>query len=371
MSDGMRSDEEMEYLEYMGGAYIAGQQGDMGKAFRFYEKAESLGMCEISPQTQMLRFREGEAKGNTRAVTFTEDNVLMVEVERPPVPFDTEVESFMPEIDREVFIQNIQRYSYPLRPYHHNNIKSQMDHIMVMSTGRCGTVSLMKLFEGSDYIPHHAFAYNIPISDKHELMCRMMTKDSPHALVDGGGANNWLVCRSAEWLGAMDVGHKYMGINHMDTIFAPLFATLHSLSRFIYLHRNPEDIFRSFYSKNQWSLNQLHPVEYTDYPVSYRYIEMSEIENIAWYIRFTEEFSRAMGDVMGDRWIEVSANKLFAGNQAEISTLLAFTDAGISLETALEHFKTPVNEKKHKVKRDPEPMMGEFRKFYRKYGGVL
>ena len=51
---------------------------------------------------------------------------------------------------------------------------------------------------------------------------------------------------------------------------------------------------------------------------------------------------------MGDRFTEISADKLFAQDKEEISKLLEFTGSNIPLNKAVDHFKTKINEKAHK-----------------------
>jgi len=358
--------QENDYLESMLQAWQNGVAGRFDKAMDSYEAAQHCGLAEVSPATQLLRYDIGKANGIVRAIEPTEDSVVVLEMS-DDTPVANSFEGLTnPVIDREVFAENIRRYRYQCRDHHMANIHTQMPHVMVMSTGRCGTVSMLRLFNNSDYVPHHTYTYNTPARDRMEMMCRMMTTGGDDS-IPGMMAEHWLMSRSAEWLGSMEEGRRFMGLNHMDTIYAPLFALVHPQSRFIYLRRDPVKIFESFYSKNQWNHSQLRPLAYTfDGDFKYLEVPMNLPERLAWYIRFTEEFSRAMGDVLGPRFVEISADKLFNQDIEEIEKLLDFTETNITMGQALGHFSKPVNVKAHKAKRDPGPAREEFEKAYRR-----
>ena len=175
----------------------------------------------------------------------------------------------------------------------------------------------------------------------------------------------WAATRAAEWLGAKPM----IGCNHFDTIFAPVFAAIHPKAKFIYLRRDPEAVFRSFYGKQQWGNdNQLTPLLYAiedDDSFTYWLRGMSEIDKIAWYLRFTEIFSRAFGTVLGERFIEISADKLFARDQNEIKRLLEFSNGGIPLTRASKHFAVKINEKAHRVSQVSDADIELFRQAVR------
>jgi len=133
--------------------------------------------------------------------------------------------------------------------------------------------------------------------------------------------------------------------------FSPVFAAIHPRSKFVHLRRNPEDVFESFFTKLQWNEGQLRPLDYAFSP-EFRW--KRPVDNlpscIAWYLRLTEVFARAMGRVVGpERFIEVSSDKLFAQDREEIGRLLDFTEAGISVDDAVDHFGKKINSKDHKI----------------------
>jgi hypothetical protein len=133
-------------------------------------------------------------------------------------------------------------------------------------------------------------------------------------------------------------------------VFAPTFAKAHSFSKFVYLHRNEADVFKSFYTKSQWGPAQLFPVDYSKSPSAWAKRPMDVPAQIAWYIRYTENFSRAFGEVVGgDRFVEISADRLFAGDRDEMVKLIEFTGLEKTLDEVEESYQQPLNAKIHKA----------------------
>ena len=175
-------------------------------------------------------------------------------------------------------------------------------------------------------------------------MCRLCAGNHD----DTTAMDEWISTRKAEGLGDKPM----IGINHTDTIFAPVFAEIYPNSRFVYLRRNPEDVFQSFVTKNQWGsgANVFRPVLYNLEGVyQFNLPQISEADGVRWHLEFTEGFSRNFGKTMGDRFIEISSDKLFAQDEAEINRLLEFTGSDIKLDEAKEHFTQKINEKRHKI----------------------
>lgn len=167
---------------------------------------------------------------------------------------------------------------------------------------------------------------------------------------DSGPADQWLKTRAAEWLGAISQNRPMAGVNHLDTIYAPTFAKVHPQAKFIYLRRDPINTFESFYTKNQFGRTQLQPLYYKlDPNFAWCYPGYDIPHLIAWYIRFTEVFSRAFGEIMGDRFIELSADKLFERDKEECEKLRDFTNINLDVR---EHFKTVYNQKAHKEQKN-------------------
>jgi hypothetical protein len=176
-----------------------------------------------------------------------------------------------------------------------------------------------------------------------------------------------------------------MALNHLDTIWASVFAALHPKSRFIWLRREPEQVFRSMFSKKQWGSPewggevQMQPILCRNDPFTWRRPGYDQPDCIAWFIRFTEVFAQAMREVVGlDRFAVVSADDLFelsingtnkAGWDA-LTDLRDFTGADIDLVQMSNHFETPINHKAHKVVVDGDQLEMAVAEFSRAYERV-
>ena len=77
--------------------------------------------------------------------------------------------------------------------------------------------------------------------------------------------------------------------------------------------------------------------------------EVNEVDGARWHLDYTEAFCRTFGRVMGDRFIEISSDRLFGRDREEISKLLEFVGSDIDLDCAVDHFATKINEKVHKA----------------------
>jgi hypothetical protein len=104
-------------------------------------------------------------------------------------------------------------------------------------------------------------------------------------------------------------------------------------------------------------------------PFEYRKADYDQPYSIAWYIKFTEEFSRAFGRLIGDRWIEISADKLFNLDEVEIKRLRDFCEIDLPFHEVKKHFEHVHNEKAHKVTMDDRQIrasIAAFEKIYEK-----
>jgi hypothetical protein len=198
-----------------------------------------------------------------------------------------------------------------------------------------------------------------------EMMCRHIEGRHEDYEID----TLWCETRAAEWLGPIGLDRPAAFLAHTETLFAPIFSRIHPLSRFTYLHRDPVKIFQSFYSKNQWGMSQyISPCYYDLYPFRYQRVTCSDEYQLAWYIKFTEEFSRAFGRFVGDRFVEISADKLFQQDKEEIDKLRNFTELNLSHNIVKKHFTKKINEKAHKVKMSQLWLDIATEKFRKHYG---
>ena len=332
--------------------------GKIDQARQAYLKADRLlSEGSLSPDLSILRHNVGKACGEVIPYPPTEDRVVTIGLPETSFEEDGHLGMKRPLIDAAALEKNIRTVIGSFKPGHHRqNITKELPHTLVLSTGRCGTVSLYRLFEKGRIVPYHSYWWGFMPSTRWEMMCRIMA-----GKFDGDNTGMmWAATRAAEWLGAIGHDRPMIGLNHLDTIFAPVFAAIHPQAKFIHLHRDPTAVFESFFSKNQWSETQLRPMFYGFDPYfRFRRTGHDLPECIAWYIHFTDEFAKAMGRAVGpDRFVEISADRLFAQDPVEIDRLLDFTGTGISLDDAVVHFGTPINEKRHKATQTHDEMVG-------------
>jgi hypothetical protein len=336
-------------LFFVASAWRHSRNGDVGAALAAYRMAERmLPSGSLNPELSILRHNVGSAEGGITAISPTEDRVISFFMSETTIESPTNDGMIYPIIDGAVLEQHIRTFIKRFRPdVHWKNITRELPHTLFLSTGRCGTVSIFQLLQGGQSIPHHTYWWTLPPSSRWEMMCRLLsgrlnTLDAP---------KTWAETRAAEWLSAISQGRPMIGLNHLDTIFAPAFATVHRRSRFVYLRREPGAVFESFYGKNQWQESQLRAVEYAfDPEFRFRRLPYDLPTNIAWYFHLTQEFARAMGRVVGpDRYMEISSDRLFAQDEAEIGKLIEFTSSGLFLPDATAHFGKKINEKAHKA----------------------
>ena len=351
-------------------AWHASFAGKFGEAAEYYRQADSLmGTVtdergpQFNPGLSVLRHGVGVGTGRVVSITATEDLVSCFTIggnhlETPESPnadgmAELEIRTWMLAKNIRTFMQNLDLGHHP------ENIKEHRPHVLVMSTGRCGTVSLHRLLIGSNLNSYHTFWWNLPTASRINMSCQLVSGD----FRDEEIPDVWLTCRAAEWLGG-----TMIGLNHLDTIFAPTFAAMHPKSRFVYIIRDSVDVFKSFYGKNQWGVQQLRPVHYKFTPdFHWRRTEQTVPQMIAWYLRFTEEFSRAFGSVLGNRFLGVRAESLFAQDRDAISELLDFIGSDVPLDRGVDHFGVKINEKKHKACVGPAEMdraCAEFKEAY-------
>jgi len=319
------------------------EEGDYATAYRCYEymndvisEVNELSYAQTPPELQLLRHFEGEAEGTVKQFPVNENMVMSMELRTAYQETSDAFNMTLTKIPKTLDIN----LDYKLDQYHLNNIIKELPHAMVLSTGRCGTMSMYRLFQQTHYIPYHSYFFQPSVSYRYEMMCQHL--EGNHG--DRTPANEWVKTRAAEWLGSVSQNRPMMGVNHLDTIFAPVFASLHPKSKFIYLRRDHKKVFESMYSKDQWSRTQIQPIHYQFDPFKWCYPGYDIPYLITWYIKFTEVFSRAFGEKMGDRFIELSADKLFSQDKEEIKRLEDFTE----IKVPENHFSVPYNQKAHK-----------------------
>jgi len=352
---------------YLG--WMKAEEGDRDTARRCYSyvndlvsEVNELNHTQTSPDLQLLRHFEGKADGIVKQYPLNENMVISVEMRVQQEETNDAQNMSLTQIKPDELEENLRNFEYTPSEYHKKNLIKSLPHTLVLSTGRCGTVSLYRLFQSTHYLPYHGYFFQPSVSFRHEMMCQHIEGDYRNTTP----IDEWVKTRAAEWLGAMSQNRPMIGLNHLDTIFAPAFSKIHPKSKFIYLHRDPIKVFESLYSKNQWGRTQLQPLHYKLNPQFEWCSPGYDIPYlITWDIVFTEVFSRAFGKTLGDRFIEISADKLFDQDKEEIQRLSDFTETEISPN----HFMVPFNQKAHKRAVTDEQVnigLSIFNDFYRK-----
>ena len=347
--------------------------GRFAEALECYETADDIasigkpvwGDAAMNPRLNLLRHAVGSSPGYVQIPGPTEDVVIGASFDHYTKESDSNEGMTAPTLDFD-----FSEYSYDAG-FHLDNIKEELPHLQVLSTGRCGTVSLYKLLARTQYIPYHSYYFTVSPIDRFEMLARHMAKNYEHSNL------SWVMTRAAEWIGAINLGRPMAAMVHTDTVFAPTFAQIHPKSKFIYLHRDPEKIFASFYNKAQWNLSQIAPLYYAfdpDFRFRLQYHGTDDIapeftpENmakvLAWYIRFTEKFALAFGSTLGDRFTMLSADNLFNQDEDEIQKLIDFTEIDLPKSEVMDHFAHKYNEKAHKIKNDSSEGLDVFRGTY-------
>jgi len=333
-----------EWIRSTSIAWLSAEAGDYAKALRCYQYSDELAQQSsysifMNSELSLLRHKEGHAHGYVSPLAPSEDVVLSLEV-----GYENYEHVDSRGMNQTPIDIDLSQYQADIPDYVSSNLNKELPHIMALSTGRCGTVSLYHLMEKTNYIPYHTYFFAVPSTVRYEMMCRMI-ENSPN----GEPERQWIKTRLAEWIGGENLERPIFGMNHLDTIFAPLFAQIHPKSKFIYLHRDSEKVFKSFYTKDQWSDNQLCALNYKFEPFQWRRAGFDKPKSIAWFIKFTENFSRSLGNTLGDRFIEISADKLFAQDLTEIMRFIEFTETDLLPNDLVNHYSNVYNEKAHKI----------------------
>lgn len=82
-------------------------------------------------------------------------------------------------------------------------------------------------------------------------------------------------------------------------------------------------------------------------------------------------FAEAMQDAVGDRMIQVSADRLFAGDEEEIQMMIEFCNLPMTVPEIQKHYRIPYNTKAHKIVTQSEAAEELFKYCYQEFGGEL
>ena len=236
-----------------------------------------------------------DAEGTPIPVDPTEDDVVSIwltYLENPPQPRARNMKLLLMS-DPELIAERMLEFANYMWVGHHDG--GQYDPVFFMSTGRCGTMSMHQLLQGSRLRPYHSYWWMLPSTEHIEFVARMLNRKAASARV----VTNWIETRAAEWL----AGPIAM-INHTDICRAP--------------------------APTNWE----------------------EEDMIHWYVTSVNNYADGMRMAYPERTKRIYADLLFQQNEAEIKKLLDWCEVDIPLEDAKAHFSRKINEKAHKVVRD-------------------
>lgn len=195
--------------------------------------------------------------------------------------------------------------------------------VFVLSTGRVGTKTLTALFELSN-----------AVVTTHEPEPRLV-RSSYEAYMEGADARadeKWrsvvLAARDSFVCAANLRGKVYVETNNRLTYLAPALAAAFPASRFIHLHRHPEEVVRSamrrgYYERHGWDFARIRPRP--GEPLAAEWDGLRRLEQCAWYWSRCNDEARAFLETLpAPRRLDLRADALFAGDEATLRRLYAF-----------------------------------------------
>jgi len=311
---------------------------------------------DVAPGLMPARFREMRIKaGQVKSVMPTEDGV--VHIQGPelcvigPTQRDFKLNFDLLSMGIERFVQDPPKC---LEMHKANAERHGKPPVQVLSTGRCGTVSLLHLISKSKKVqPYHTFWWYVAFVDRLKFLAGLCDQR-----VDVGDVTSiWASSRAAEWLGTKPA----VFLSHLDLVYAPILAAIHPGAKWVHAHRDVEKTFRSFWLKHQEDA-QLCPFGYGkdasgNFTVSYG--SATVIDSLAFFFATTDLFAAAMHKVFPDRVAILDMDDLFAGSDLAANVVKHCLCPDLSLAQIKNHFKTKVNEKAHKLDPDREASFQE------------
>ena len=156
----------------------------------------------------------------------------------------------LPEISRDIdVIRNIEKSAVFSSGYY-----------FIVSTGRCGTHAVQNLFERSSLVnPIHNTRFNISSDRRNEIFYAQMHKMFDHDYL-ASVLKDVVQQITLDLSAAVQDGRNCVVTSHGHTVYTPFIKHLLPQSKFIFLHRNPYDVFLSLYTKACY-VGQIEPLE--------------------------------------------------------------------------------------------------------------
>ena len=175
-------------------------------------------------------------------------------------------------------------------------------------------------------MPYHSAQFTLIAADRNHLLYRILRGSLDEDVV-ADLTRTYLRARTAEIVYAYRCGRTPVLITHWDTVFSGLVAELFPQSRFLYLHRRPEAVFKSFFGKNQWHNGQLMHLRYDPAFPGGRFVcrfhqSLQIEERIAWYLHVTALLADGLfASLPAARYRTIESESLFSGTAEALSAL--------------------------------------------------
>ena len=241
------------------------------------------------------------------------------------------------------------------------------DPIQVISSGRAGTTALFDLLAKTTNLePFHSFTMQTTPMERVELLTRIRSGDFNQNYVNII-TSQYLKIRSSEIIYAYRNNKTPVIINHWDSIFSLVTASLFPKARLLYLERDTQNCVNSFIGKLQWQYAQLMDVPYAILEDNDQFIYKIDTDHnigqkIAWYLFVTKALANGIATILPtqSQFLSLKADDLFKGNENTISSLTKFIGiTDISTKDIALHYKTPINAKEKNQQDEPLWMQSE------------
>lgn len=197
--------------------------------------------------------------------------------------------------------------------------------VFILSSGRCGTSSLIRVFE----LSQNVLALHEPSPNG--------AREAKRYYLDPTGAESVsreFVAQARNWRLATARIAERVYIESTNMIYlAPLLASLYPRSRFIFIHRNPADVVRSgmrrgWYVDHPWDVVRITPRK--DDAAFTQWSAWGQFEKLCWFWKEVNEFIlRFIETLPEERAQSMSFEQFVQGGRDAIDPLYSFTGADV------------------------------------------
>lgn len=274
---------------------------------------------------------------------------------------DEPAELSQPVLDRDSIAANARALrqaaadflaSAPGHPYdRYGGISAEASPIIVLSTGRVGTMAMETLLKRSDTLrPFHSLNLQVETGDQNALLYKLMAERPSDFTRDIRTALHY---RFSEFAYCHAAGKTPVIVNHLDTVTAPILLGAFPNARLIRMHRAPEKTLLSLAYKNQFGFRQLRHLkgrfeDDTGEFVFRRDRTLSIEQECSWYMHVTDLLANIFGTELArpGRFLDLDMEQIFGLADAPLAQLADFLDDhAISADTCREVFSRRINEK--------------------------